>query len=105
MNGKQLTLFNMKSTGIELTQEQRQSRVEALMLKQDYEHISSQQLKDAAMLLLISVEILNPPEGWDIDRWRLMKAKPYKERLTMAHDLIELELDRLNNETNEVDAD
>ena len=58
------------------------------------------QLSEAAKYLTIpSVDGLEPdnfcPEGWDLDIWRKMFGKPYKERLIIAGALICAEIDRL----------
>lgn len=36
------------------------------------------------------------PEGWNIEIWKKMMAKPYKERLVIAGALIAAEIDRLD---------
>ena len=53
----------------------------------------------ASKLLAYPAEALNhfqPPNGWNIDLYKKMREKPYKERLIIAGALIAAELDRLN---------
>lgn len=96
---KQLTLFDMMTglTGIELTQAERQKQLEKFSIDHDYRLNKQQQLKDAALLLIISSDEVHAPKGWDKEQWDKMKAKPYKERLVMAAALLAAEVDRLNH--------
>ena len=55
----------------------------------------------ASKLLAFPAEVPNyqiPPTEWDIDVFKKMIEKPYKERLVIAGALIAAELDRLNTE-------
>lgn len=98
----QLTPTKMK-TGIELIAAERQEQIEkhCRTVERDvYENGSYQLAICASKLLAYPAETINcgiPPHGWNIDIFKKMREKPYKERLIIAGALIAAELDRLNH--------
>jgi len=94
----------MKS-GTELIAEERQEQIEkhGRTIVSDKAQNSSYQLSIAASKMLAypaeahNVEV--PPNGWDVDLYKKMREKPYKERLIIAGALIAAEIDRLQAES------
>lgn len=88
-------------TGIELIAEERQEQIEkhGRTVEKDVLLNASYQLAiGASKLLAFPAECHNhkvPPVGWDIDIYKKMQDKPYKERLIIAGALIAAEIDRL----------
>lgn len=89
-------------TGIKLITKERYEQIEKhnRSIEKDVKFNSSYQLTIAASKLLSYPAENNnhkmPPNGWDIDIYKKMQEKPYKERLIIAGALIAAELDRLN---------
>ena len=90
-------------TGIELIAQERKEQIEkhGRTVEQDVKLNSSYQLAiGASKLLAYPAESNNhklPPNGWDVDIYKKMQDKPYKERLIIAGALIAAELDRLQH--------
>lgn len=70
-------------------------------IKEDVMHNFGNQLSTGAAFLLYpnmgdapNFSLANP-DGWDVDIWLKMCAKPYKERLIIAAALLAAEIDRL----------
>ena len=88
-------------TGIELITQERQEQIEkhGRTIEKDILQNGSYQLSIAASKVLAfpagdpSYQL--PPLGWDVDIYRKMINKSYKERLIIAGALIAAELDRL----------
>lgn len=94
------------NTGIELITEERKHQIEKYSIDSDVKINNSQQLLDAAVLLMSYHDHLNyltyqfhecVPDGWDLDAWVKLCRKPYIERLTISGAWIAAEIDRLNN--------
>lgn len=89
-------------TGIELIKKEREEQIlkHGRTTEMDIQENSSYQLAiGASKLLAYPAECNNsqlPPNGWDIDLYKKMREKPYRERLIIAGALIAAELDRLS---------
>jgi len=92
----------MKS-GIQLIADERAKVVfeKGITIEKDVEINFDNQLATAAGIL--SYEDIHeldceetPPTNWDLDWWKDMYNKPYKERLVIAGQMIAAEIDRLN---------
>lgn len=87
-------------TGIQLIEQERKEQIKkhGRTIERDVEENSFNQLSDAAILLIQgNRHTNNPPSHWDINIWRKMLGKKYKERLIIAGALIAAEIDRLQN--------
>jgi len=88
-------------TGIELIAKERQEQIEKhnRTTERDVIENGSYQLSIcASKILAYPAECNNyqtPPSQWDVDIYRKMREKPYKERLIIAGALLAAELDRL----------
>ena len=89
-------------TGIELIKKEREEQIikHGRTTEKDVQQNGSYQLAiGASKLLAYPAECHNyqlPPDGWDVDIYKKMRDKPYKERLIIAGALIAAELDRLS---------
>jgi len=89
-------------TGIELIAKERQEQIEkhGRTLESDQRQNGSYQLSIAATKILsYPADVHNhniPPVGWDVDIYKKMASKSYKERLIIAGALIAAEIDRIN---------
>jgi len=92
-------------TGIELITEERLEQIEkhGRSISEDVMNNSEFQLLQAANALTyfeFSSEVATNayrPYGWNLEIWRRMCNKKYKERLIIAGALIAAEIDRLQN--------
>lgn len=95
-------------TGIELIAQERAEQIEKhnRTTEADVQQNANCELSQAAVLLAMDDEYRKAltvptdnycPAGWNIDLWRKMVDKPYKERLIIAGALIAAELDRINS--------
>jgi hypothetical protein len=98
-------------TGIELINEERQEHFtkHARLVMDDVAYNDKYQLIQAAAIMILPFEMESDedslemresikqeaPEGWNLESWRKMIDKPYRERLIIAGSLIAAELDRL----------
>ena len=90
-------------TGIELITQERKEQIEKHFktIEHDARINIQHQLCDAATQLaewnkMLCIEAEDwIPIGWDVEAWRKMFNKPYKERLIIAGALIAAEIDRL----------
>ena len=88
-------------TGIELIKKEREEQIlkHGRTTEKDVQQNGSYQLAiGASKLLAYPAECQNyqlPPNGWDVDIYKKMRDKPYKERLIIAGALIAAEIDRL----------
>lgn len=89
-------------TGIELIKKEREEQIlkHGRTTEKDIRENDSYQLAIGASKLLAYPaecnDCISPPEGWDIDLYKKMRGKPYRERLIIAGALIAAELDRLS---------
>ena len=94
----------MAQTGIELIVQERKEQIEKhnRTIEQDVRKNGSYQLAiGASKLLAYPAECHNyqlPPNGWDVDIYKKMREKAYKERLIIAGALIAAEIDRILNQ-------
>ena len=90
-------------TGIEMIAKERQEQIEKhnRSIENDVKENGSYQLAiGASKLLAYPAECHDyqlPPNGWNVDIYKKMRDKPYKERLIIAGALIAAELDRLES--------
>ena len=83
-------------TGIDLIRQERKEQIAKHQhtIYKDVVKNSDGQLRVAAIMLLLNNENSIAPQGWDINVWKKMLSKPYKDRLILAAALIAAEIDR-----------
>jgi hypothetical protein len=88
-------MSNLK-TGVELIANERREQIEKHSLEWDKFYNDQGQLIDAVDILIGGNG--PTPVGWDVDSFRKMIGKPYKDRLIIAGALIAAEIDRIAEE-------
>lgn len=92
-------MINSPTIDTVLEHRYKQLEIKGYSIKHDVKHNSKGQLLAAALMLAVHTiptkNINLPPEGWEIDNWLRMCAKPHIERMAIASALLIAEADRL----------